>query len=105
MLLDAEYDPIREQCPSQTFEDFVRYLNVRDRPSNETRESWYNVGGTKLIEGLGKDECIIILQNWLLSLVLCDISFFIMLRECNASGGRTAANSTSQLSQQGVGLN
>jgi len=96
MLLDAEYDPIRKQCPSQTFEDFVRYLNVRDRPSNETRESWYNVG-TKLIEGLGKDECIILLQNWLLSLVLCDISFFIMLRECNASGGRAAANSTSQL--------
>jgi len=95
MLLDAEYDPIKKQCSSQTFEDFVHYLNVRDRPSNETRESWYNAG-TKLIEGLGKDECIILLQNWLLSLVLCDISFFIMLRKCNTSGG-SAANSTSQL--------
>ena len=95
MLLDAEYDPIRKQCSSQRFEAFVRYLNVKDRPLNETRESWYNTG-TKLIDRLGKDECIILLQNWLLSLVLCDISFFIMLCKCNASGG-SAANSTSQL--------
>ena len=54
-----------------------------DTDNNNLDESIVNTAHIKSIEHinhLSKEGCIYLLQNWLLSLVLCDVSFFITFR-------------------------
>ena len=58
---------------------------VHDDHNNNSNfdESIVNTAHIKSIEHvnhLSKEGCIYLLQNWLLSLVLCDVSFFITFR-------------------------
>jgi inositol-pentakisphosphate 2-kinase len=93
MLLDADLNQRNQHSMSTVFIKFVHYLNTKDRPSNQTHQSWYTIGKT-FVKKLEKVECVELLQNWLLSLVLCDISFFIILNTNNRNEGCDAENSS-----------
>ena len=56
---------------------------VNDQHNSNLDESIVNTAHIKSMEHvdhLSKEGCIYLLQNWLLSLVLCDISFFVTFR-------------------------
>lgn len=62
-----------------TLEVFVQYL----KESSYAKESCGQ--GMEIIESLSKEDCTSLLSDWLFSLALCDVSFFIVLRTSNSN--------------------
>ena len=40
---------------------------------------------TRLVDSLSQNACIYLLQNWLLSLVMCDVSIFLTIQPISSS--------------------
>jgi len=78
-LIDADL----QLSDSTECTDLLNYLSSWTSPPNdESRQSWYN-RGKELVEQLSAKDCIGLLQNWLISLTLCDISFFVIISKVN----------------------
>ena len=68
-------------------------------------ESIVNTAHIKSIEHinhLSKEGCIYLLQNWLLSLVLCDVSFFITFRMVSIDDDQEAVTTCKTSDQSGI---
>jgi hypothetical protein len=70
--------------------DLMELLNISGCPVRENRKTTYQKG-KGLVEKLNTNDCIMLLRNWLQSLTLCDISFFVIIKNFkdNADAERT----------------
>jgi hypothetical protein len=73
---NGSYATMNRMC--EETERFERQLNstLPSLPSKEEMES-ARLGALRLLEELSAEECRFLLQNYLLSLAMCDVSFFI----------------------------
>lgn len=99
-LIDADYNfgSFRTNRTSK-MDDFCDYLKEHSTPEQFSQDRYNR--GMNLIQTLTKEDCTELLQKWLLSLALCDLSFFIIISkspsdlQCNDS--RTIRTSTGRL--------
>ena len=78
---------------------------VNDYHNSNLDESIINTAHIKSmdhINHLSKEGCIYLLQNWLLSLVLCDVSFFITFRMVSIDDDQEAVTTCKTSDQSGI---
>ncbi len=75
----------------EEIQHFQSYLHAKLQNCDSSVNQAFDVSHVKCIEyvnQLSKQACIYLLQNWLLSLSLCDVSFFITfqhMKECSSA--------------------
>lgn len=85
LLLNSPLSPLKGSCATmnslcEEIESFARRLDsaLPSLPPEEEMES-ARLGALRLLEELSVQECCFLLQNYLLSLAMCDVSFFITI--------------------------